>query len=118
MDVERAVARFLMGSTGIRAFLEMPTEGEDPGDLMTVEQTGGGGTFLEPVQLDIDCWSTKSGGGRRRAREIARAVEAAVPDLDEIPDVFGPKVENTYRMADPDTRRPRYVVQASLWLCE
>lgn len=118
MDVERAVALRLARSTGVPAFPEMPDGEGDPGDLLTVEQTGGGAGFLDPVQLDIDCWSTKAGGGRRRARAIAEAVKAAVADLDEEPNLFNPKVENVYRMNDPDTRRPRYVVQASVWVCE
>lgn len=118
MDVERVVAQRIADATGIPAFLEMPDGDRDPGDLVTVEQVGGGGGFLEPVQLDIDCWSTRGGGGRRRARAIAEAVCAAVPDLDEEPDIYGPSVVNKYRMNDPDTRRPRYVVQAEVLVCE
>lgn len=118
MDVERVVAGRLAAATGVPAFLEMPAGSEDPGDLLTVEQTGGGGGYLQPVELDVDCWSTREGGGRRRARAIADAVAAAVPDLDEEPNVFHPQVTNRYRMNDPDTRRPRYVVQVELWVCE
>lgn len=118
MDIERVVAERLREATGLPAFLEMPGKGDDPGDLLTVEQTGGGGGYMEPVQLDVDCWSTKEGGGRKRAREISDLVMAAVPDLDEEPDVFHPEVVNRYRMNDPDTRRPRYVVSVSLWVCE
>ena len=87
-------------------------------DFITVEQTGGGAGMLDPVQLDIDCWSSKRKGGRKRARAVARLVEAAVLDLDEEPNIFHPTVENTYRLNDPDTGRPRYVVQAQVWVCE
>lgn len=116
MDVEAVVAERIGGATGLPAFLEVPPDAPD--DFITVEQTGGGGNFLEPVQLDIDCWSAKRKGGRKRAREIASLAAAAVPDLDEEPNIFHPTVENTYRMNDPDTGRPRYVVQCQVWVCE
>lgn len=116
MDVERVVAGRLSASTGVPAFLEMPEGSEDPGDLITVELTGGGGNLLEACLIDVDCWST--GKDRRRAREIAEAVSAAVCDLDEEPNIFHPVVTNRYRMNDPDTRRPRYVVQVELYVCE
>lgn len=118
MDVERVVASRLSGATGVPAYVEMPPGDADPGDLIVVERTGGGGGPLEEVRLDVDCWSTREGGGRRRAAEIADAVAAAVPSLDGEPDVFGPTVANRYRMNDPDTRRPRYVVQVELRVCE
>lgn len=116
MDVEAVVARRLMDATGIRAYLEVPPDAPD--ELITVEQTGGGAGMFDPVQLDVDCWATKRKGGRKRARAIAALVEAAVADLDEEPNIFHPTVENTYRMNDPDTGRPRYVVQCQVWVCE
>lgn len=118
MDIEDVVARRLAASTGIPAFIEMPPGDSDPGDLVTVELTGGGGTYMDAATLDVDCWSTKAGGGRKRAREIAELVKRAVPDLEDEPNIFHPEVENVYRMNDPDTRRPRYVVQVQLWVCE
>lgn len=117
MDVEAVVASWLSGHCGIPAFLEMPPEDNDPGELITVERTGGGGGFLEPVMLDVDCWGAAK-KERKRARAVADAIASAVPDLDGIPNVFGPKVENVYRMNDPDTERSRYVVSVSLWVCE
>lgn len=116
MDVEAVVARRLMDATGIRAYLEMPDDAPD--ELMTVEQTGGGAGMFDPVQLDVDCWAAKRKGGRKRARAIASLVEAAIADLDDEPNIFHPTVENTYRMNDPDTGRPRYVVQCQVWVCE
>lgn len=120
MDVEATVARRIAEATGVRAYLEVPKDEdlEPDCDFITVEQTGGGAGMLDPVQLDIDCWSSKRKGGRKRARAVARLVEAAVLDLDEEPNIFHPTVENTYRMNDPDTGRPRYVVQAQVWVCE
>lgn len=116
MDVEAVVARRLMKATGLKAFLEVPEDAPD--EFVTVEQTGGGGSFLEPVQLDADCWSRKGKGGRKRARQMAEAVKATVPDLDEEPNVFHPTVEQCYRMPDPDTGRPRYTVGIQVWICE
>lgn len=116
MDIEAVVARRLMEATGVRAFLEVPEE--SPDEFITVEMTGGGGGFLDPARFDVDCWSAKGKGGRKRAAEIAEAVKAAVPDLDDEPDIFHPTVENCYRMPDPDTGRPRYVVGIQVWICE
>lgn len=116
MDVEAVVARRLREATGIAAYLEVPAE--TPVEFLAVEQTGGGGGLLDPVQLDVDCWSSKGKGGRKRAKAMADAVMAAVPDLDEETNIFHPTVENCYRMPDPDTGRPRYVVGVQVWVCE
>ena len=112
MDVEAVVARRLMDATGIPAFLEVPPD--TPDEFLTVEQTGGGGMFLEPFQLDVDCFAQT----RKRAKAMSKDVSTAVYDLDEEPNIFHPTVENTYRMPDPDTGTPRYVVQIQVWVCE
>lgn len=114
MDVERVVAERLSEAVGVDAYLEPPED--TPEEHVVVEQVGGGGSFLEPVQLDVDCLAPRK--ARKRARALARAVEAAVPDLDEEPNLFGPEVLNVYRMNDPDTGRARYVVQLQAWVCE
>lgn len=115
-DIEAEVARALCEATGYDAFLEVPAD--HPAELITVEQTSGGGGFLEPVSLDVDCWAKEGKGGRKSAKAVAAAVKAAVPDLDGITNVFHPEVENEYRATDPDTKRSRYCVQVMLWLCE
>lgn len=112
MDVEEVVGRRLGDATGILAYLDVPKDAPD--EFVTVELTGGGGTYLEAVALDVDCWAST----RKRAKAMSKIVAAAVPELDEEPNIFGPKVENVYRMNDPDTGRPRYVVSLSLWVCE
>lgn len=112
MDVEAVVSRSLMAATGVTAYLEVP-EGT-PDEFISVEQTGGGGDFLEPAQLNVACWAKT----RKRARAVSEAVKVAVMDLDEEPNIFHPTVENCYRMPDPDTGRPRYVVGIQVWICE
>lgn len=112
MDVEEVAARRLAASIGLPAFLDVPEDAPD--EFITVEQTGGGGTYLDAVQLDVDCW----GATRKRAKAVSLLVQAAVGELDEDPNIFHPKVEGAYRMPDPDTGRPRYVVGVSLWVCE
>lgn len=112
MDVEEVVARRLCAAVGLPAYLDVPEDA--PEEFLVVEQTGGGGTFLDAVRLDVDCWAKT----RKRAKAASALVRAAVPDLDEEPNVFNPRVENVYRMNDPDTGRPRYVVSLSLWVCE
>lgn len=112
MDVEEVVARRIRDAIGTPAYLDVPKEA--PEEFITVEQTGGGGTYMEAALLDIDCWAKT----RKGAKALSRLVAAAVPDLDEEPNIFNPKVENIYRMNDPDTGCPRYVVSISLWVCE
>lgn len=112
MDVEEAVARRIGAAVGLPAYLDVPED--SPEEFVTVEQTGGGGTYMDAVRLDVDCWAKT----RKRAKAVSALVQASVADLDDEPNVFNPRVENVYRMNDPDTGRPRYVVSLSLWVCE
>lgn len=114
MDVEATVARMLKDALGLPAYTEVPAE--PPGLFIVVEQVGGGSSFDDPCMLDIDCWAGKR--GRREASAIARRACDAVRDLDAHPNIFGPEPTNVYRSNDPDTGRARYVVQASLRVCE
>lgn len=116
MDIEAVVARRLAAYTGVPAFPDVPAKDDAPDEFLTVEQTGGGGTYMDAVRLDVDCWALPN--QRKRAQAIAGQVRAAVPDLDEEPNVFHPEAEGCYRMNDPDTGRARYVVGVSLWVCE
>lgn len=114
MDIEAVVARHLKAKLGCNAYLEVPKNA--PETFITVEQTGGGGNMLERVQFDIDCFAGRN--QRKAAKALATSVCAAIPNLDEETNLFHPKVENTYRMNDPDSGRSRYVVQASVYVCE
>lgn len=113
MDIEAAVARQIAKATGVPAYLEVPKDA--PSSFTTVERIGGGGSYMEPVQLAIDCWAGKK--QRKAAQALSERVKAAVYGLDE-PNVFHPEVTNTYRQNDPDTGRSRYIVQAQVWVCE
>lgn len=112
MDIEAVVARFLKDEIVLPTYLDVPAE--TPEEFLTVEQTGGGGGFLEPAQLDVDCWADT----RKRAKAIAELVQSCVIDLDDEPNLFSPSVTNVYKMPDPDTGKPRYVVQVEVWICE
>lgn len=112
MDIEEVVARRIKDALGISAYLDVPQDAPD--EFVTVEQTGGGGTYMEAVALDIDCWAKT----RKRAKALSALVAQEAFDLDEEPNIFNPQVESIYRMNDPDTGRPRYVVSISLWVCE
>lgn len=114
MDIEAAVARRIAKAVGVPAYTEAPKDA--PGSFATVERIGGGGSYMEPVQLAIDCWAGKK--QRKAAQALSERVKAAVYDLDEEPNVFHPEVTNTYRQNDPDTGRSRYIVQAQVWVCE
>lgn len=112
MDIEEVVGKFLLDKTGIKTYLDVPTK--KPEEFLSVEQTGGGGMFLEPAQLDIDCWAET----RKRAKTISKLVQAVIIDLDDEANLFHPTVENVYRMNDPDSGKPRYVVSIQVWICE
>lgn len=114
MDIEAAVARRIAKATGAPAYLEVPER--MPDSFTTVERIGGGGSYMEPVQLAIDCWAGKK--QRKAAQALSERVKTAVYGLDEEPNVFHPEVTNTYRQNDPDTGRSRYIVQAQVWVCE
>lgn len=57
MDIEAAVARRIAKATGVPAYTEVPKDA--PGSFATVERIGGGGSYMEPVMLAIDCWAGK-----------------------------------------------------------
>lgn len=114
MDIEAAVARRIAKATGVPAYPEVPKDA--PGSFTTVERIGGGGSYMEPVMLAIDCWAGKK--QRKAAQALSERVKAAVYGLDEEANVFHPEVTNTYRQNDPDTGRSRYIVQAQVWVCE
>ena len=112
MDIEEVVGKFLLNKTSIKTFLEVPAD--KPEEFLSVEQTGGGRSFLEPAQLDVACWAKT----RKRAKAISRLVQSVIPDLDDETNLFHPTVENVYRMNDPDSGKPRYVVSIQVWVCE
>lgn len=114
MDIEATVARRISKAVGVPAYLGVPQDA--PQSFVCVEQTGGYGDMLRISTVDIDCWAGRL--ERKQARTLADRVCAAVPDLDEEPNIFGPEVTNVYRQNDPDTGRARYVVQVQLRTCE
>lgn len=112
-DVERATALRLSRAVGVPAFLEVPRDA--PEEFITVEQTGGaGGRFARDVELSAQSWA----GTRRRAYEIARAVEDAAESVEEEACVFRCVPAGTYRFPDPDTRRERYQTNLEMTICE
>ena len=113
MDVERAVAKRLMDSIGIKAVLEVPDE--RPDELISVELTGGNaGRFIKRLTLAVQSWAQS----RRRAAEIAALVEQAVYDLADEPNIFSATPSGTYRWPDPDSGQDRYQTTVELTICE
>lgn len=114
MDVERVVAKRLMDATGIQAVVEIPAE--RPDEFVSVEMTGGSGSmFLKTATLAVQSWAQT----RRRAAEIARAVEPAVPGIaEDEPNVFRSVANGTYRWPDPDSGQPRYQTTVEITVCE
>lgn len=113
MDIEAVAASRLSDAAGVPAYLEVPESAPD--SFIVVERIGGGSMF-EPVQISVDCWARKK--QRKQAFALSEKVVAAVPCLDDEPNVFHPEVTNCYRQNDPDTGRSRYIVQIQAWVCE
>lgn len=114
-DVEAVAARLLAAATGVRCVLEVPPE--RPSELISVELTGASSDALgvrTEALLAVQSWAPT----RRRAREIASAVEAAVPGLAGAPEVFAARAAGTYRFPDPASRSPRYQTTVELVICE
>ena len=114
MDVERAVAQRLMDATGITAVLEVPEE--RPDEFISVEMTGGtGDRFIRGASLAVQSWAQT----RRRAAEIARMVEQAVPAIpDAEQNVVRAVATGSYRRPDPESGQPRYQTNVELTICE
>lgn len=113
MDIERVAAKRLMDSTGIKAVLEVANP--RPEEFISVEMTGGSGDmFMRTASLAVQSWAKT----RERAAEIARLVEAAVPDIADETNVFRAVADGTYRWPDPDSGHERYQTNVELTICE
>ena len=103
----------LSASTGVRAVLDVPRE--RPAEFISVELTGGtGGRFVRTSTIAVQSWAAT----RRRAAQIAVAVEAAAYGLMDEPGVFGVSVGDSYRWPDPDSGQQRYQTTIELTVCE
>lgn len=112
MDVERMVAQRLMDETGIEAVLDVPAD--RPSEFISVSQTDLAAAAASTVQLVAQSWAKT----RRRAAEIAEAVEHAVPSLMDEECVFEATCGDTYRWDDPDSRQRRYQTNVNVTICE
>lgn len=113
MDAERIAAECLMAHTGIACVLEVPPT--RPKEFISVELSGGSFTrFIKHQTLIVQSWAKT----RRRAAEIARLVEGAVPELAAIDNIFTATATKTYRWPDPDSGMERYQTTIELTTCE
>lgn len=113
MDVERVVATRLMGATGIGTVLEVPER--RPSEFVSVELTSSsGGRFIRTCVLAVQAWAPT----RRRAREMALALERAIYDLTDESNIFRAVPTNVYRWPDPDSRQERYQITVEVTVCE
>lgn len=113
MDAERMVAQRLMDETGIKAVTDVPAD--RPSEFISVSQTGSSRNgCINRVKLVAQSWAKT----RRRAAEIAEAVEHAVPSLMDEECVFEATCEGTYRWDDTDSRQRRYQTNVNVTICE
>lgn len=112
MDIERVVAKRIMDETGIKTVLEVPAT--RPDEFVSVEMTGGtNGRFMQTAILAIQTWATT----RRRAAEMAVAVQHAVFNLTDEQNIFKATPGGAYRYPDPDSKSERYQINVDLTLC-
>lgn len=113
IDVERVAGERLADLVGIQAVLEIPEK--RPEEFISVELLGGsGGRFRREVSLAVQSWAAT----RKRAAEIAQAVEDAVPSLADEPNIFTAVADGTYRWPDPESHQERYQTNVELSICE
>lgn len=113
MDEERACAERVMASTGIKCVIDVPEKRPDEFVQFSLAATDGG-KFSKRSRVTATSWAKT----RKRAREIAEAVERACAAIEEEPNVFSAIPDGTYRWDDPDTGTPRYQTNINLKICE
>lgn len=113
MDVERVCASRVMADTGIKCKLDVPAERPDEFVCFTLATTGGD-RYVQRPRVLATSWAKT----RRRAKEIAEAVERACASIEEEPNVFSAVPDGTYRWDDPETGTPRYQTNINLIICE
>lgn len=113
MDVERVCAARAMAATGIRCVLDVPAERPDEFVQFSLAATSGD-RYVQRPRVLATSWAKT----RKRAKEIAEAVERACASIEEEPNVFSAVPDGTYRWDDPDTGTPRYQTNINLIICE
>ena len=103
MDIERVVALRLMAATGIKCVLDVPADRPEEFACVT----------LSP-RVAVTCWAAT----RRRALEMAEAVERACGAIEDEPNVFQALPDGLYRWDDPETGTPRYQTNIDIKTCE
>lgn len=113
MDVERMVAQRLMDETGIEAVLDVPAD--RPSEFISVSQTGSSRSgCINRVQLVAQSWAKT----RRRAAEIAEAVEHAVPSLMDEECVFEANVRRHVPLGRPRQPPAPIPTNVNVTICE
>lgn len=113
MDAERVAALAIQQATGIPCRLDVPAE--RPDELITVSLAAtSADRFKSTARLAVQSWAKT----RRRAHEIAEAVEAACASVEDEPNVFSCLPDGTYRWDDPETGTPRYQTNVNMMICE
>lgn len=113
MDVERVCVDRVMADTGVRCTLDVPADRPDEFVQFSLATTGGG-RYVQRPRVLATSWAKT----RRRAKEIAEAVEHACASIEEEPNVFSAVPDGTYRWDDPETGTPRYQTNINLIICE
>ena len=113
MDAESVAALAIQKATGIPCRLDVPAE--RPDEFVTVAVSAeSADRFKRTARLSVQSWAKT----RKRAREIAGAVEAACESVSDEPNVFACVPDGTYRWDDPDTGTPRYQTNVNMYICE
>ena len=113
MDIERVVALTLQKQTGLPCRLDVPAKRPDEFITVSLAATDAD-RFKRKVRLTVQSWAKT----RKRAQEIASAVEEACLAVEDEPNVFRCAPDGTYRWDDPETNTPRYQTNLNINICE
>lgn len=92
-----------LNASGVETYLDVPSD--RPSEFCVVEQTGGSidERVGQVASIDVDCWSATRRGAASLSERVA-ALVSAIPD--EVENVFGAEVTDTYRNPDLETSPP------------
>lgn len=113
MDIERTVAEAIQTAVKIPCRLEVPEDRPEEFVTVTLAATSAD-RFMSTARLEAQSWAKT----RKRAKDIAGAVEAACESVEYEPNVFSCVPDGTYRWDDPETGTPRYQVNINVRICE
>ena len=107
-DIVQALVEWLPAVLGVPCLAEVPES--KPEAFLTVERTGGATSLgKDEPNVAVQAWAMSRADAAFLAGNAARALALGAT---RIPEVCSCRVGSTYAFPDPESRRPRYQVDA------